>query len=110
MVFTGRLVSHNGGHVYEANIQVDEDWVRIWSGHKRFGAWSVGDLKCERVTVFRFHLHLDGVVHTFSPDDPAAFAESLKAVVDLRPQARFGLGERVRAAKAERDAARAASE
>lgn len=108
--FKGRLVSHEGnGESLVATVNVDGDWVRIWNDHRRLGAWPIDDVNCERVTVFRFQLTLDGVVHTFSPDDPGGFAEGIGAFIDLRPTSRFGLGPRVAAAKEELAAARAAA-
>lgn len=98
--FHGKLQSHVSGVAERVTVGVDDTWIRIWNDHKRIGAWNVEDVPCERITVFRFNLDLDGVPHTFTPDDPAAFAESIRAVVDLRPTSRFGLGDRVRAAKA----------
>jgi hypothetical protein len=106
--FKGQLVSHESGDQYTASIAVDGEWVRIWNEHKRVGAWPVDTVNCERVTVFRFQLTLDGVVHTFQPEDPAGFSDGIGAVIDLRPTSRFGLGPRVKAAKEELAAARAA--
>lgn len=109
--FKGLMASHEGaGSQYVGTIQVDGEWVRIWHDHKRVGAWPAEAVNCERVTVFRFHLTLDGVVHTFQPDDPGGFATGMGAVIDLRPTSRFGLGPRVKAAKEELAAARAARE
>lgn len=99
--FPGQLVSHASGQPIAASVQVDDDWVRIWSGHRRLGAWSLEAVHPERVTVFRFHLTLDNTTYTFIPEDPAAFANEVKAVIDLRPKARFGLADRVRAARAQ---------
>lgn len=106
--FKGQLVAHEGNFAYLATVAVDGEWIRIWNDHKRVGAWLVEDVECERVTVFRFQLTLDGVVHTFHPEDPGGFAESAGAIIDLRSTSRFGLGPRVKAAKEELAAARAA--
>lgn len=106
--FRGQLVAHEGTADYLATVAVDGDWIRIWNEHKRVGAWPVEDIQCERVTVFRFQLTLDGIVHTFQPEDPGGFADSVGAIIDLRPTSRFGLGPRVKAAKEEMAAARAA--
>jgi hypothetical protein len=106
--FRGQLVAHEGSADYLATVAVDGDWIRIWNEHKRVGAWPVADIQCERVTVFRFQLTLDAIVHTFHPEDPGGFAESVGAIIDLRPTSRFGLGPRVKAAKEELAAARAA--
>lgn len=106
--FKGQLTSHTTGDQFVAMVAVDGEMVRIWNEHKRVGAWPLGDVNCERVTVFRFQLTLDDVVHTFQPDDPAGFADSLGTVIDLRPTTRFGLGPRVQAAKEALAAARAA--
>jgi hypothetical protein len=103
------MVSHEGGEPFIAVVTVDDDWVRIVAGYRRLGAWPRADLVCERVTVFRFQLDLDGITHTFTPDDPAGFSEAIGAVVDLRPKSRFGLGERVRKALEEREAEMAAT-
>lgn len=102
--FRGRMVSHEGGEPFNAVITVDDDWIRIVAGYRRLGAWQKDALVCQRVTVFRFQLDLDGVTHTFTPDDPAGFSESIGAVVDLRPKSRFGLGDRVRKVLDERRA------
>jgi hypothetical protein len=101
--FQGRLTSHQSKEPVVGIVQVDGDWVRVMAGHRRLGAWSVRDIHCERVTVFRFQMTLDGVLYTFAPDDPGAFAESVASVIDLRPKSRFGLGDRVRAARAAAD-------
>lgn len=108
--FRGQITSHETSDHYVATVAVDEEgeWVRIWNEHKRVGAWPVADVNCERVTVFRFQLTLDEAVHTFQPDDPAGFAESIGAVIDLRPTTRFGLGPRVQKAKEELAEAHAA--
>ena len=108
--FKGQLVSHETGSGYVATIAVDDDLVRIWNEHKRVGAWPLETVNCERVTVFRFQLTLDDVVHTFQPDDPGDFANSVRAIIDLRPTTRFGIGPRVKAAKEELAAARASQE
>jgi hypothetical protein len=107
--FKGQLVSHGSGDHYTATIAVDGEWVRVWNEHKRVGAWPVESVNCERVTVFRFQLTLDEVLHTFQPDDPAGFANGIGAVIDLRPASRFGLGARVKAAKEELAAVQASS-
>ncbi len=106
--FKGQLTSHDRADHYVATVAVDGEWIRIWNEHKRVGAWPVEQVHCERVTVFRFQLTLDGVVHTFQPDDPGGFATGVGAVIDLRPTSRFGLGPRVKAAKEELAAARPA--
>lgn len=98
--FKGGFVSHGGGDPVTATVQVDGDWVRVVAGHRRLGAWPIRAVGCERVTVFRFHLTLDGQDYTFAPDDPTEFSEAMGAVVDLRPKSRFGLGDRVKAARA----------
>lgn len=107
--FRGQMTSHQTGDQYVAMVAVDGEMVRIWNDHKRVGAWPVEGVNCERVTVFRFELTLDDVVHTFQPEDPAGFANSVGTVIDLRPKTRFGLGPRVQRAKEELAAARAAS-
>ncbi len=108
-LFRGQLISHEAGYATTVTVQVDNDWVRIYNDHKRYGAWSASDLSVERLTVFRFQLHLDGVTHTFTPDDPNGFSDAVGAVIDLRPKSRFGLGDRVKAALAEQAAAREAA-
>lgn len=108
--FRGKLTAAGSAHEIDATISIDRDWIRIWSGVKRIGAWNRDQVRCERVTVFRFTLELDGDIHTFVPDDPAGFADGIGVVVDLRPTSRFGLGERVRAAKEAMAAARAAAD
>lgn len=84
-----------------ATIQVDDEWVRVVAGHRRLGAWRLHNVHCERVTVFRYHITLDATEYAFNPDDPTAFGEVMGPVVDLRSKSRFGLGERVKAARAE---------
>lgn len=98
--FKGGFVAHAGGEPVTATVHVDGDWVRIVAGHRRLGAWPFHQVACERVTVFRFLLRLDTEEFTFAPDDPRGFSEAVGAVVDLRPKARFGLGDRVKAARA----------
>ena len=99
--FKGQMFPHGTDDHYTATIAVDGEWVRVWHEHKRVGAWPVENVNCERVTVFRFQLTLDEVLHTFQPEDPAGFADGIGAVIDLRPKSRFGLGPRVKAAKEE---------
>lgn len=108
--FKGQMVSHLTGDEYVATVAVDGEWVRIWNEHKRVGAWPVDTVHCERVTVFRYQLTLDDVVHTFQPDDPGGFGNGIGAVIDLRPTSRFGLGPKVKAAREELAAARASAE
>lgn len=108
--FRGRLQPHEDGNDDYVNVGIDDHWVRIWGDHKRYGSWGVGDIPCERITVFRFELELDETRYTFYPDDPGGFAEAMHTVVDLRPTSRFGLGERVKAARAELKAAGAGEE
>lgn len=100
--YTGRLVAHEGEAGSEdATIQIEDDgWVRIFSKHRRYGAWSREDLQPERVSVFRFHLSLDDKRYTFTPDDPGGFSDSIGAMVDARSQARFGLKQRIEAVRA----------
>ena len=107
--FKGQMFPHGTEAQYTATIAVDGEWVRVWNEHKRVGAWPVKSVNCERVTVFRFQLILDEVLHTFQPEDPAGFADGIGAVIDLRPTSRFGLGARVKAAKEEAAAVRASS-
>lgn len=98
--FKGGFVAHAGGEPVTATVQVDGDWVRVVAGHRRLGAWPLTQVGCERITVFRFQLTLEGAEYTFAPDDPKAFGDAVGAVIDLRPKARFGLGDRVKAARA----------
>ena len=107
--YTGRMSPHDGSDSYLATILVDGQWLRMMTGNRRVGAWALADVTIERVTVFRFHVTMDGVKYTFAPDDPAGFAKSMPIVIDLRPASRFGLGERVRKAKEELAAAHAAA-
>ncbi len=108
--FTGRLSPHDGGDAIAATFHIDGHWLRLMQGNRRVGAWALEDVLVERLTVFRFTVTLDAVKHTFAPDDPAGFANTVNVVVDLRPASRFGLGERVRKAKEELAAANAAGE
>lgn len=105
--FHGRLTSLHSGIETAVTVSLDDEWIRIWTGTKRLGAYRIASTACERLTAFRFSLDLDGVAHSFLPQHPNEFAEAIGAVVDLRPASRFGLGERVRAAKAEMAAAKA---
>lgn len=107
--FTGQMSPHNSGDSYDATVLIDGQWLRVMHGHRRLGAWALPDVTIERMTVFRFHMTFENVKHTFAPDDPAGFAQSVDIVVDLRPKTRFGLGDRVRKAKEELAAAHAAS-
>ncbi len=107
--FKGQMFPHGIDDHYTATIAVDGEWVRVWNEHKRVGAWPVASVNCERVTVFRFQLTLDEVLHTFQPEDPAGFATGIGAVLDLRPTSRFGLGPKVKAAKEELAAVLASS-
>ena len=107
--YTGRMSPHDGSDSHTATILMDGQWLRMMSGNRRVGAWALGDVVIERVTVFRFHVTLDGAKYTFAPDDPAGFAATMPVVIDLRPASRFGLGERVRKAKEELAAAHAAA-
>ena len=107
--FTGQMSPHDSGDSYDATVLLDGQWLRIMQGHRRLGAWAIEDVAVERLTVFRFHITFDGEKHTFAPDDPSGFAETINVVVDLRPKTRFGLGDRVRKAKEELAAAHAAA-
>ena len=98
--FKGGFVAHAGGEPVTATVHVDGELVRIVAGHRRLGAWPLHQVACERVTVFRFMLRLENEEFTFAPDDPRAFSDAMGAVIDLRPKARFGLGDRVKAARA----------
>lgn len=101
--FPGKLDMGDGGE-YTVVVSVDSEWLRIGSGARKVGAWNLSEVSIERPTVFRFTITTPESVYTFRPEDPAAFANSLPVVVDLRSRSRFGLGDRVRAAKAERAA------
>lgn len=107
-IFRGQLLSLEGGHSVDVTVQIEDNWVRIFNAHKRYGAWMSDDLNVQRITVFRFQMELDGVLHNFTPDDPNGFSDAVGAVIDLRRTTRFGLGDRVRAALAEQAAAREA--
>lgn len=109
--FRGVMASQQGmgGEPFVVTINVDDEWARFFAGPKRMGAWRLADLRTERMTVFRFKMHLDSAEYVFVPDDPAGFSEAMGAVIDLRPKARFGLGERVKAAKAALAAERAST-
>ena len=100
--YTGRLVAHEGEAGSEdATVQIEDGgWVRIFSRHRRYGAWKREDLQAERVSVFRFHLMLDDKRYTFTPDDPGGFSDAIGAMVDARSQSRFGLKQRIEAVKA----------
>ncbi len=104
-VYEGTLAPHlMEGDPTRARFVVDDGWVRVVVGHRPLGTWRVSDIECERVTLTRFSVKLNGDAYTFMPDDPGGFSDDIGAVVDLRPTARFGLGPRVRAAlAAERD-------
>lgn len=100
--FHGKLETGDGE--YTVTVTVDSDWMRIGSGSRKVGAWNLTDVRVERPSVFRFTLATPGTTFTFRPEDPAAFAAAVPLVVDLRPKSRFGLGDRVKAAKAEMSA------
>jgi hypothetical protein len=56
----------------------------------------------ERRGVREFTFSAHGQAWTFVSDNPAGFSDAVGVVIDLRPTtSRFGLGERVKAAKAE---------
>lgn len=96
--FVGKLDMGDDGE-YTVTVSVDSEWMRIGSGSRRVGAWNLADVRVERPSVFRFTITTPESEYAFRPDDPAAFAAALPVVVDLRSPSRFGLGERVRAAK-----------
>jgi hypothetical protein len=98
--FQGRLVAHQGDtDSLDATFQIEEDWIRVFAGHRRFGAWERKDIKAERVSVFRFHVTLADRTYTFTPDDPGGFSDAIGAVVDARSESRFGLKERIEAVR-----------
>lgn len=98
--FQGRLVAHEGdADSVDATFQIEEDWVRVFAGHRRFGAWERTHLKAERVSVFRFHVTLGDRTYTFTPDDPGGFSDAIGAMVDARSESRFGLKERIEAVR-----------
>lgn len=101
--YTGRLVAHEGEAGSEdVTIQIDDDgWARVSSKHRRYGAWKKDTLEPERVSVFRFHLTLDTKRYTFTPDDPGGFSDAVGAVVDARPEVRFGLKQRIDAMRSQ---------
>lgn len=96
--FMGKLDMGDEGE-YTVTVSVDSEWMRIGSGGRKVGAWNLADVRVERPSVFRFTITTPESEYTFRPEDPAAFAAALPVVVDLRSASRFGLGERVRAAK-----------
>ena len=66
------------------------------------GAWRLEELEFERLTMREFAFPVNGETWTFNSDNPVGFAEAVGVVVDLRPtKGRFGLGDRVKAARAE---------
>jgi len=65
------------------------------------GSWPVGEAKFERLSLREFEFSVSEQHWVFVSDDPAGFADAVGVVVDLRPTARFGLGERVRQAREE---------
>ena len=103
--FHGRLETGDGE--YTVTVTVDSEWIRIGSGSRKVGAWNLSDVRVDRPSVFRFTLATQDTTFTFRPEDPAAFAAAVPVVVDLRPKSRFGLGDRVKAAKAEMSASAA---
>jgi hypothetical protein len=66
---------------------------------RRLVSWDITDVRCQRVSVFRFQLSDGEQTFDFQPADPAGFSQEMGAVVDLRsPKSRFGLAERMREA------------
>lgn len=68
------------------------------------GGWPLEKTKFNRLSLREFEISPDGENWVFISDDPAAFAEAVGVVVDLRSNSRFGLGERVRLAREEQSA------
>ena len=84
-------------------IQISDGKCTIVAAPGRWiGAWPLEKMTFERQTVREFTFSAHGQEWTFVSDNPVGFSEAVGVVVDLRPTvSRFGLGERVKAAKAE---------
>ena len=78
----------------------------VGSPGRWIGAWQLEKTIFERISTREFAFSPNGESWTFVSDDPAAFANSVGVVVDLRANTRFGLGERVRRAREEQRAGR----
>ena len=84
-------------------IQVSDGKCTVVASPGRWiGAWPLEKLIFERRGPREFTFPANGQEWTFISDNPAGFSEAVGVMVDLRPTtSRFGLGERVKAAKAE---------
>lgn len=107
-------MSQHGGtlqrpHSAEAKvvIRVSEGKATIVGAPgKWIGAWPLERMTFERLSVREFAFSPNGESWTFVSDDPAAFASAVGVSVDLRPNSRFGLGDRVKQARDEQRAGR----
>ena len=100
-VHSGLLQPPNGDP-FRVSVQVDDGRCRIWTDRRRLGSWDLAEMHTQRTSLVGFSLVLDGLVHSFKPDDPHGFSDGVGDVIDLRdPKSRFGLMDRVRRAQAE---------
>jgi hypothetical protein len=97
--FRGSLQSIGGTEPpIHVSIQFDGPRVRMWSDRHRMGSWDVDEVRVERVTIFRFAVHIDGESYAFTPDDPAGFTSIADVEIDLTrtEKPRFGLADRLK--------------
>jgi hypothetical protein len=84
----------------------DGKYTVVGAPGRWIGAWPLETTKFERLSLREFAFSPNGESWTFISDDPAAFAESVGVSVDLRPNSRFGLGDRVKQAREDQRAGR----
>ena len=107
-------MSQHGGtlqrpHAAEAKVVIrvsDGKYTVVGAPGRWIGAWPLETTKFERLSLREFAFSPNGESWTFISDDPAAFAESVGVSVDLRPNSRFGLGDRVKQAREDQRAGR----
>lgn len=93
--FTGRL---QGPSLEPSTVLIDigDGRIRVSSGRRRFGSWSLQSISAERTSIYKFSLEFDGETFEFYPDDPSTFSDAVGAIIDLtEPRSRFGLRERI---------------
>lgn len=93
--FTGRL---QGPSLEPSTVLIDiaDERLRIASGRRRLGSWSLESISAERTSIYKFSLDIEGEIFEFYPDDPSTFSDTVGAIIDLtEPRSRFGLRERI---------------
>lgn len=93
--FTGRL---QGPNLIPSTVWIDigEGRMRVSAGRRHVGSWSLGVIKAERTSIYKFSLDIDGEIFDFYPDDPSTFSDSIGAIIDLtEAKGRFGLRRRI---------------